>query len=82
VIRADATALRRDVPPLHDESHGAGSRESPPEVAAQTIHHALTSERPKLHYPAGRDAWLLFTLLRILPTAALDTLRLRLFGLN
>jgi hypothetical protein len=58
------------------------SGERPPEVAAQAIHHALTSERTKLHDPAGRDAWLLFTLPRILPTAALDTLRLRLFGLN
>jgi NAD(P)-dependent dehydrogenase (short-subunit alcohol dehydrogenase family) len=62
----------------------AAARESggsSPDIVAKAIHHALTSKRPKLRYPAGRDARLLATLPRILPTAVLDSLRLRLFGL-
>ncbi len=55
---------------------------SPPEVVAQAIHHALTSDRPHLRYPVGRDARLLSTLPQILSTAALDGLRLRLFGMR
>lgn len=54
---------------------------SQPEVVAQAIHHALTSDRPKARYPVGKDARLLVTLPRLLPTSMLDALRRRLFGL-
>jgi NAD(P)-dependent dehydrogenase (short-subunit alcohol dehydrogenase family) len=57
----------------------AGSR---PEVVAPAIHHALTSGRPKACYPVGKDARLLVTLPRVLPTSLLDALRRRLFGLS
>ncbi len=56
----------------------AGSR---PEVVAQAIHHALTSDRPKARYPVEKDARLLVTLPRLLSTSMLDALRRRLFGL-
>jgi NAD(P)-dependent dehydrogenase (short-subunit alcohol dehydrogenase family) len=54
---------------------------SPPDIVAQAIHHALTSDRPKARYPVGKDARLLVTLPRLLSTAMLDALRRRLFGL-
>ncbi|MCB8884091.1 SDR family oxidoreductase [Acidisoma cellulosilytica] len=57
-------------------------RGSRPDVVAEAICHALASKSPKLRYPAGRDARLLATLPRLLPTAVLDSLRLRLFGLT
>ena len=54
---------------------------SHPEVVAQAIRHALTSERPKACYPVGKDARLFVTLPRLLPTSVLNALRRRLFGM-
>jgi NAD(P)-dependent dehydrogenase (short-subunit alcohol dehydrogenase family) len=58
------------------EKHG-----SPPEVVARAVHHALTSRRPRTHYPVGKDAQLLANAPRLVPERLLDRLRWRLFGL-
>jgi NAD(P)-dependent dehydrogenase (short-subunit alcohol dehydrogenase family) len=55
---------------------------SSPDVVARAIHHALTSIRPRIRYRAGKHAKLLATLPRILPESLLDTMRLRMFGMN
>lgn len=58
------------------------TRGSDPEVVARAIHHALTSDRPRIRYRAGRDSTLLATLPRLLPDRLLDALRLKLLGLG
>ncbi len=58
------------------EQHG-----SPPEVVARAVHHALSSPRPRVRYPVGKNATILATLPKIIPAALLDRIRLRLFGL-
>ncbi|WP_159014172.1 SDR family oxidoreductase [Acidisoma sp. S159] len=57
------------------------NRGSVPDVVALAIYHALTSDRPKIRYRAGKDATLLTTLPRILPDRILDKIRLRMLGL-
>jgi NAD(P)-dependent dehydrogenase (short-subunit alcohol dehydrogenase family) len=57
------------------------TRGSAPDVVALAIYHALTSDRPKIRYRAGKDARLLTTLPRILPDRILDKIRLRMLGL-
>jgi NAD(P)-dependent dehydrogenase (short-subunit alcohol dehydrogenase family) len=57
------------------------NRGSAPEAVALAIHHALTSDRPRIRYRAGRDSKLLTTLPRILPDSILDKIRLRMLGL-
>lgn len=57
------------------------NRGSDPEVVARAIHHALTSDRPKIRYRAGRDSTMLAILPRLLPDRVLDLLRLKLLGL-
>jgi NAD(P)-dependent dehydrogenase (short-subunit alcohol dehydrogenase family) len=57
------------------------NRGSAPEVVALAIHRALTSDRPRIRYRAGRDSKLLTTLPRILPDSILDEIRLRVLGL-
>jgi|SRR5579862_6239501 NAD(P)-dependent dehydrogenase (short-subunit alcohol dehydrogenase family) len=54
---------------------------SAPEAVARAVHHALTSNRPRIRYRVGKHAKLLATLPRILPEQVLDALRLRMFGL-
>jgi NAD(P)-dependent dehydrogenase (short-subunit alcohol dehydrogenase family) len=55
---------------------------SSPEVVARAIHHALTSDRPRIRYRVGKHAKLLATLPKLLPEWLLDEIRLRMFGLN
>ena len=54
---------------------------SPPEVVAEAIYHALTSPRPRSHYPVGKHARFLVTMPRVLPDRWLDAVRIRLFGM-
>jgi NAD(P)-dependent dehydrogenase (short-subunit alcohol dehydrogenase family) len=59
----------------------ASMKGSSPDVVAQAVHHALTSDRPHIRYRVGNHARLLTLLPRILPDWLLDALRLRVFGL-
>ena len=54
---------------------------SPPEVVADAVHHALTSERPRIRYRVGKHAKLLATLPKVLPESVMDAIRIRMFGL-
>lgn len=54
---------------------------SPPEVVAQAVRHALTSDRPRIRYRVGKHATLLAGLARILPDGLLDAFRFRALGL-
>ena len=62
-------------------SRGNAMKGSSPEVVAQAIHHALTSDRPHIRYRVGNHASLLTLLPRILPDWLLDAVRLRVLGL-
>ncbi len=67
---------------LRDFAQQAYSREkagSSPDVVAEAVHHALTSNRPRIRYRVGKHAKLLATLPRILPERLLDSLRYRIF---
>ncbi|HXJ86858.1 MAG TPA: SDR family NAD(P)-dependent oxidoreductase [Candidatus Binatia bacterium] len=55
---------------------------SPPEVIALAVHHALTSNRPRIRYRVGRHAKLLAALPRILPESVMDAIAIRMFGLT
>lgn len=55
---------------------------SSPDVVAKAVHHALTSNRPRIRYRVGKHAKLLATLPKILPESVLDAIRLRMFGLS
>jgi len=55
---------------------------SSPEVVADAVHHALTSERPRIRYRVGKHAKLLATLPKILPESVMDAIRIRMFGLT
>jgi NAD(P)-dependent dehydrogenase (short-subunit alcohol dehydrogenase family) len=55
---------------------------SPPEVVAKAVHHALTSNRPRIRYRVGKHAKLLAALPKILPESLLDLIRLRMSGLS
>jgi NAD(P)-dependent dehydrogenase (short-subunit alcohol dehydrogenase family) len=64
--------------------HRVAERErqgSPPDVVAKIIFKALTDDKPRTRYTAGKDSRLLAALPRLLPDRLLDLLRLRLFGL-
>jgi NAD(P)-dependent dehydrogenase (short-subunit alcohol dehydrogenase family) len=54
---------------------------SSPFVVACAVHHALTSDRPRVRYRVGKHAKLLAALPRIFPESLLDSIRLRMFGL-
>ncbi len=56
-------------------------RGSPPEVVARVVLEALTARKPRARYLAGKDAWRLATLPRVLPRRLLDRVELRLLGL-
>ena len=55
---------------------------STPDVVAVAVHHALTSDRPRLRYRVGKHARLLATLPKILPESLFDSLILRMLGLS
>ena len=70
---------------LHHFGQLAYEREksgSSPDVVANAVHHALTSTRPRIRYRVGKHAKVLAALPRILPESLLDTMRLRMFGMN
>jgi hypothetical protein len=52
-----------------------------PDAVARTVEHALIDARPHARYLVGKDATLLATLARFMPTRLLDAVRLRIFGL-
>ena len=54
----------------------------PPEEVAQAVAHALTARRPKIRYVVGKDARIAFALARLLPTRALDRIRIRKAGVD
>ena len=54
---------------------------SSPDVVARAVHHALTSQRPRTRYQAGKHAKLLTILPKILPDRLLDLILLRIAGL-
>ena len=54
---------------------------SPPEVVAQAVLRALTTQRPKTRYPVGNGSRLQSTLAKALPDRLLDQARFRAFGL-
>jgi NAD(P)-dependent dehydrogenase (short-subunit alcohol dehydrogenase family) len=54
---------------------------SAPDVVAQAVEHALTSQRPKIRYHVGKDAKLLVALSSILPDWLLDIIRFKQLGL-
>ena len=55
---------------------------SPQEVVAGAVHHALTSNRPRIRYRVGKHAKLLATLPRVLPESVMDAIVIRMFGLT
>ncbi len=55
---------------------------SPPEVIAESILHALTSEQPHTRYPAGAGAKRMLFMRRILPDRQFDKIILRAGGLE
>ncbi len=62
--------------------HARESNGSPPEVVAEAVRHALSARQPHTRYVVGKHAAMLRTLSRVAPDAALDRLRLRLFGFS
>lgn len=55
---------------------------SSPDVVAVAVHHALTSNRPKMRYRVGKHAKLLATLPKILSERTFDAMRFKMLGLN
>jgi NAD(P)-dependent dehydrogenase (short-subunit alcohol dehydrogenase family) len=54
---------------------------SPPDVVADKVQKVLTVSRPRARYLVGKDAQTLANLVRFMPTATLDALRRKVFGL-
>ena len=82
-LPADARSQYGDV--LRSFAREAYQREksgSSPDVVAQAVHHALTSNRPRIRYRVGKHAKLLTFLAKTLPEPLLDALRMRMFGLQ
>lgn len=67
---------------LAEQISGDAENGSPPEVVAEAILHALTSNRPKTRYPAGGGAARLLFLRRLLPDRWFDRIILRAAGLD
>jgi NAD(P)-dependent dehydrogenase (short-subunit alcohol dehydrogenase family) len=55
---------------------------SSPDVVAVAVHHALTSNRPRIRYRVGKHAKLLATLPKILPESVMDALVRTMLGLS
>lgn len=55
---------------------------SPPEVVANTVHHALTSPTPRTRYPTGKGAKQLLLIRRLLTDRGFDRLILRMTGMG
>ncbi|HZQ94410.1 MAG TPA: SDR family NAD(P)-dependent oxidoreductase [Candidatus Sulfotelmatobacter sp.] len=54
---------------------------SSPDVVAEAVHHALTSNRPRIRYRVGRHAKLLAALPKILPESVMDALLRKMLGI-
>jgi len=55
---------------------------SSPDVVAEAVEHALTSNRPRIRYRVGKHAKLLASLPRVLPESLLDALLRRMLGFS
>ncbi len=55
---------------------------SSPDVVAVAVHHALTSERPRLRYRVGKHAKLLARLPKVLPESLFDAVIMKMLGLS
>lgn len=55
---------------------------SSPDVVAVAVHHALSSDRPRLRYRVGKHAKLLATLPKVLPESLFDALIMKMLGLS
>ncbi len=55
---------------------------SPAEVVARAVHHAMTSDHPRIRYRVGKDARVIAVLPRIFPDWLLDIVRYRALGLQ
>ncbi|HEV2398988.1 MAG TPA: SDR family NAD(P)-dependent oxidoreductase [Candidatus Sulfotelmatobacter sp.] len=55
---------------------------SSPDVVAVAVHHALTSDRPRLRYRVGKHAKLLATIPKLLPERVFDLVIMRMLGLS
>ncbi|HYZ68476.1 MAG TPA: hypothetical protein VE666_11865 [Mycobacterium sp.] len=55
---------------------------SPPEVVAESVLHALTSDKPRTRYPAGAGAKRMLLMRRILPDRQFDRIMIRASGLD
>jgi NAD(P)-dependent dehydrogenase (short-subunit alcohol dehydrogenase family) len=54
---------------------------SSPDVVAESVHHALTSMRPRTRYRVGRHTRLLGALAWLMPDRILDSIRFRITGM-
>ncbi len=57
-----------------------GERGAPPEVVAEAVAHALTSDSPRIRYPVGPQAGRMMLLARALPDRLLDVVLKRTFA--
>jgi NAD(P)-dependent dehydrogenase (short-subunit alcohol dehydrogenase family) len=79
---AEAAELYRDsYLGMVDAALAREQRGSPPGVVGDLVLKALTTSRPRARYIVGKDARLLATLSRLLPTGALDAMRRKVFHL-
>lgn len=53
---------------------------NPPEEVAKAVAHALTSPKPRIRYPVGKDARFVSRMLRVMPDSLLDRFVARRFG--
>ena len=88
----DLEQVIRNLPPEAQAQYGSLIRKmgkrgyemekngSSPHVVAEAVHHALTSNRPRIRYRVGKHATLLATLPKILPESVMDALLRKLLG--
>ncbi len=88
--REEAARMRRELPKEASERYeaqiaaiekGIEMQESngvAPTKVAEAVEHALTSSRPRIRYPVGRDAWAGAVASRVLPARAMDAVLTRL----
>lgn len=62
--------------------YGMEKNGSSPDVVAVAVHHALTSNRPRIRYRVGKHAKLLATLPKLLPESVMDAILRRMLGLS
>lgn len=90
----DLEQVIRNLPPEAQTQYGAMIRKmgrrgyemeksgSSPDVVAEAVEHALTSNRPRIRYRVGKHATLLATLPKILPESVMDALIRRMLGIS